>query len=539
VRIPIPRTSLTRLDVEIPETGILVEVADAQRLDTGERGGRTRVRALLSPCEMIRIRWRKKPPRTVKGPPRVYAETSSLVSIHEDAVRISAAVSLSILQNTLSSVSLAVPDGYGILEVRGEAVGDWRESVSQGRSRLDVTFSYPRQGGVNLTLVAEKTLSGDGTTIGFSGFEVLGAVRDKSCLGVSLESPAEVTPMETAGLDRLDVSELPPDLIGRSVKPLLMGFRALRPPFSLVLEIEKHRELPVIATVADSASGVTLFTEDGKLVHRIVYSIRNTSKPFLELRLPGDAQIWSVFVAGDPIRPRLKEDRILIPLNRSKHGAAGLAAFEVELIYFQKSARFGRLGRGGALFPDPDLLVSEMLWSVYLPEGYRFLSFGGTVEKERPPRGVGRFFGETGSAVRPLAPAPEEGKGIRDEIVREAGRVKSRFSANLALSEEQLVRQIENEARFGGRMRELAGGSAPAGGGVLPIHIRIPATGRLFRFAKTIVNREPLTMRFAYLSESLLHAAGAGLAALLIAAGFLLRNRIRRAWLRLWRKNVS
>jgi hypothetical protein len=41
----------------------------------------------------------------------------------------------------------------------------------------------------------------------------------------------------------------------------------------------------VVSTVIDLASGVTLVTGNGKVVHRVVYSVRNTSKQFLELAL--------------------------------------------------------------------------------------------------------------------------------------------------------------------------------------------------------------------------------------------------------------
>ena len=115
------------------------------------------------------------------------------------------------------------------------------------------------------------------------------------------------------GLDKLDVSELPSELIGRSQKPLLFGFKYLHHPYLLVLDIKKHEEIPVISTVIDSASGVTLFTADGKLVNRLIYKVRNTSKQFLELSLPPQAEVWSVFVGREPARPRLKNSKILIP----------------------------------------------------------------------------------------------------------------------------------------------------------------------------------------------------------------------------------
>jgi len=227
-------------------------------------------------------------------------------------------------------------------------------------------------------------------TAGFSGFKVMDAIREKGFLGVELKGTAEAKVTEKDGLDRIDVSELPQELVNRSLKPLLFGFKYSHHPYLLVLDIKKHEELPVVSTVIDSANGVTLFTEDGKLVHRIVYKIRNSWKQFLEIELPPGARFWSVFVAGEPVRPSKNEKgKMLIPLNRSRQGATDLVAFEVEIIYYRKADEFSWMGGyRKTVFPVPDVIISQMLWSVYLPFGYTYLYFGGTVEKEEIAKGI-------------------------------------------------------------------------------------------------------------------------------------------------------
>lgn len=528
---PIPRTAITSLDIALPFKDIAVEVMHAQQLEISERGGQTHVYALLSPTNTIKIRWRKKPPEFIKGPPKVYSETFNLLSIEDDVLRVHTQISLSVLQNTISAVTLKIPEGYSILDVGGNGIEDWREVTDKKNTNLEIPFEYPKKGSFTLTITSEKLLPNSSMAVDFAGFAVHGAIREKGFLGVALKSTSEVTLEGSQGLDKLDVSELPASLINRSQKPLLLGFKYLHHPYSLVLDIKKHEELPVIGTVVDSASGVTLVTEDGKLVHRIVYQIRNTSKQFLELELPQDAQIWSVFVGGEPAKPRLNHKRILIPLNRSRQGATGLVAFEVELIYFQKTTRFGWLSRKNSMFPVPDIIISEMLWSVYLPEGYSYLYFGGSVEKEKMARGFRPLLGRKGETVRYISPRPVkpgEDKDYKEEYRREAGKLKRQFSANLALSEEQLVKQMENETRFSQRVEDIQKAPVPTGGGILPIRIQIPATGHLFRFAKTIVSEEPLTLSFSYISHGTLWFIKIGVlgAMLIILLG--LRRKIKK-----------
>jgi hypothetical protein len=527
---PIPLTAVTVFEVDLPFKDIDVEIAGAQELEVTERGASTHVTAILSPTNKADVRWRKRPQEVERGPAKVYAETVSLLSIEDDALRVQTEVALSILQNTVSSVIIRVPEGYNVLEVRGSGIEDWREVKAKDALELEILFEYPKKGQFSLSLTAEKLLPDSSMAVDFEGFTVRDSLREKGFLGIELKSASEVTLGDVEGLDKLDVSELPPVLINRSQKPLLFGFKYLRHPYALVMDITKHEELPVIGTVVDSASGVTLFTEDGKLVHRIVYSVRNTSKQFMELELPKGAQVWSVFVGGEPAKPRFHETKILIPLNRSAQGATGLSAFEVELIYFERSSRFGWLGRKDSRFPVPDIIVSQMLWSVYLPQGYRIARFGGTVEKEKIARGLRPLLRARAKVVSYFEPGPEvpeEGKDEKDRVTREADRAKKQFSANLALSEEQFVQQMENELRFGQRMDDIQTGRIPAAGGILPIRIYIPASGQLFRFAKTLVSEEPLTLSCSYLSGGLLWILRGFVLAAVVALLYALRRKIK------------
>ena len=530
VSIPIPLTPITSLEVDIPFTDIEVEVPNAQQIEVSRRGQTTKVLALLSSTNAINVNWRKSIPEAEKGPPKVYADIINHIIVEDDALRVNSTIALSVLQNTIPSLVLRIPEGYSILNVQGNGLGDWREVKQDDVMVLEIPFEYPKKGNFSLTVTAEKILSQTSLAVDFSGFAVVGAIREKGFLGIELKGASEITLTSAEGLDKLDISELPAQLIGRSQKPLLFGFKYLHHPYLLVLDIKKHEEIPVIGTVIDSASGVTLFTEDGKLVNRLIFKVRNTSKQFLELALPAQAEIWSVFVGGEPARPRLNENKILIPLNRSQQGATGLAAFDVELIYFIKAKRFGRLGSRESLFPVPDIIISQMLWSVYLPEGYSLLHFGGTVEKEKFARGIRPLLG-TAKRFTYYAPAPAtEPVGddeYRDKVRKEASKLKGQFSANLALSEEQLAEQVENEARFGQRVQDIQEGKVPLAGGVLPIRIQIPTTGQLFRFAKTIISEDVLTMNFTFVSQETLTFFKILLVLLIAAAFYIVRGRIK------------
>ncbi|MBN1939313.1 MAG: hypothetical protein JW843_06995 [Candidatus Aminicenantes bacterium] len=543
VAFPVPQAAVTRFVIDLPGEGLGVDIAGAQQLEISIRGGLTHVEAFLPPTEMINLSWRKKPAEVKRGPAKIYADVLNLLSVEDDALRVNADFTLSILQNTISSLSVGIPSGWRVLDVRGSGIEDWRETAVEGAPVLDIRLDAPREGRFVFSVSAEKMLAGPTGAVDFTGFSVVGAAKDKGFIGVQLKSASEVTPAGSEGLDRLDVSELPAELINRSPKPLLLGFRYLRPPFSLNLEIRRHEEIPVIGTVADFASGTTLFTEDGKVVHRVIYSIRNTSKQFLTLALPVKSQVWSVFVGGEPVKPRADGGKILIPLNRSVGGAEGLSAFDVEVIFFEKGRRMAGLGRGESAFPVPDIIVSQMLWSVYLPEDYRFVAFGGTVEKEKTAGGLRLILRGKSEAKTELTPNPASAGLDEDKKMeireREVSRLKGQFKDGLALSAAQVAQQIDNEAGFGRRIGDVQNAPNLAGAGLLSIRVLIPTSGQLFRFAKSLVDSEPLTMDFRYVSDGTVAAGKTILILALLSLLFLFRKKIGRGLRRLGGKMKS
>jgi hypothetical protein len=537
ISFPILRSPITTLDLDLPYGPLDVEVAGAQQLEVSERGTATHVFAVLTPAEAVSVKWRKKIAEAAPGPAKIYADTVTLISVEDDALRINAEIALSVLQNTIPAVLFRIPDGISILEVRGGGVGDWREIRRKDATYLEIPFDFPKKGNFSITVVAEKLLPGENLAVDYAGFAVADAVREKGFIGLELKGAAEVVLAGAKGADALDISELPAALISRSQKPLIFGFKYLRPPFDLVFEVKKHASVPVIGTVIDTASGVTLFTEDGKLVHRIIYSVRNTSKQFLEIALPKGAELWSVFVAGEPAKPRWSEGRILIPLNRSREGASGLAAFDVEIIYYEKGGRLGAFGRRATRFPVPDVIISRALWSVYLPAGYEYLHFGGSVEKERMASGLRPLLGLKRRSASPVEPGPlKPGEELppeyKDRILREAEKMKKEFSANLAFDQTQLVSQAENEFRFNQRLQDIKGGELTVASGILSLRVQIPTSGELYRFAKTLVSGEAMTLSLAFLAGGFRTGAVVLiLAAFALAVFLVLRTGRAASWI--------
>jgi len=550
ISFPVPRTPILRLTLEIPLPSIQPEISSATSIKRIEREGRTIIEAVLSPTENVHVAWSRIIPEAEKGPPKIYADLWQLLSIEDDALRVHTTASINVLQNTITGITLNVPDKYQILDVMGQVVGDWKEKEVKGQKTLEVSLKTPRQGKFDFVIRAERIFE-DGTVVAdFNGFAVPSSIREKGFIAVEMKGSAEAKVTEAMGLDRASFSELPPQLLSHSVKPLIFAYKYLRHPYRMVLDISKHKELPVISTVVDSASGITLFTEDGKLVHRLTYTVRNTWKQFMEVTLPKDAELWGTYVGGKSVKPTKNEkEKILIPLNRSQSSEGGLAPFDVELIYFQKAEKFRWFGIQKSSFAIPDLMMSRVIWSIYLPFDYSFVHFGGTMEKEKIARGINPLLGVGKRMVdynelnRQYRPAPgvavpqlgAKGEGEVDKkkqarsLLESQRTLQSEFGRNLPVDQEVIADQLSREMSFSAKLEEVAvsGGMTT---GVMPIRVQVPTIGQVYRFAKQIVSDEPLIVEITYIKDTPFTIIKLMILLLILYALYRRRNWLRKVW---------
>jgi hypothetical protein len=514
IDLSIQQTPITLLELELPLKDIDVEIPQAQQIMSSLKGQSTLISAILSPARTISVRWRKKAPITEKIPPKLYAEVYHLISIEDDALKINSEIVFNILHSEMDGVRLSVLDNMNVLDVTGEGVGEWQEDEQDGQRLINIPFTYGQKGSVTVKVNSEASLSDSGLVNTFAGFTVVDCVRETGFIGVELNTSAEVILTDSQGLEKIAVQKLPHLLFNKSVKPLLLGFKYLNHPYEVVLDVKKHEKVAMPVATINSANIVTMFTEDGKIIHRIVYQVRNSAKQFLEIKLPENADVWTVFVGNQPVESSLSEQgKLLVPLIRSHSVNDQLNTFPVEIIYAKVADRFSLFGSRGSKLPEADLMISQLMWSVYLPYDYSYYYFSSTLEREEIIRGINLFstvkrrYDE--NAMRELY---ESGDLSSDELKRDKMEEayggedsRSRFS-NIPMQEQQITSQIEAEIEFGGLLDGLKKKAAPAihssgavSTGVLPIQIQIPTGGQVYRFARTIIKSDdPLLFKVFY-----------------------------------------
>jgi hypothetical protein len=553
----IPQTPITLIKLTIPKSGLEVYIPKAEQLSFRTVAGKTVAVAHCVPTDWVQISWRKQIAKKDRGPAKVYAEIYNLLSIEADAIRVSAKLKLNILQNSLQSLSLIVPPDYQVLDVSGQAKRAWHVDEVSSQQVLNIVFEFPLEGRHELTIKAEKLLPKETMVADFQGFRVVAAKRESGFIAGEVKSDAEAHVRESHGGDRIDFQKIPPELSGLSSRPILFAFKYVRHPYSITVDITKHERQAALPAVIDLAQVTTLYQEEGKRTHRLIFTTRNLWKQFLKLKLPEGARVWSVYV--DNKREKASQDkdgRILIPLARSdQDGSGGLRAFPVELIYTEPAQPFSFLGQQAQQFPESDILINALKWNVYVPSKFAYPRFSGDFQQEK----IYAQVPQPCPREEPMLSAPaSRGAGAKDDMLMDEILAPEEECSVEYDMEDIAMKEVKQEAPRRkkrmprkAKMAMLGAASAPpplpvqavaapqkvqmpkqllGPAGVLSVRVNIPLAGSKYKFSKKIINQdEDLSLRFAYFDERLLHGLF-----LLLGLGLLyLLYRLRKVIVRL------
>ena len=222
--------------------------------------------------------------------------------------------------------------------------------------------------------------SGKGLTVDIPRVRATGVARETGFIAVSRGENLEVTVDKSEGLEPRDVKELPPSLASA-----FLGFRYFDSErHTLRLGLIRHDLENVLGALIRRMHVDTVLSDQREVVHEAIFEVQNNREQYLELRLPKGMEIWSAFVRGVPVRSttRKSDGARLIELTKSESMDS---AFRVRLI-LRQTLTGGSMGRHGSLvfaLPEPlNIPVLRTTWKLFLPRGYRYVSFGGSMRQE-------------------------------------------------------------------------------------------------------------------------------------------------------------
>ncbi|RCK81791.1 MAG: hypothetical protein OZSIB_0925 [Candidatus Ozemobacter sibiricus] len=412
----LPRLPMHTFAVTLEPPGQFAEVDRAEGTLCRDENGVTRVEGVLGPTDRFTLRWAPRsevaphepPPQerpeeegvrapapspavaVPAEPPRVYADSATLLSVGEGYIRSDAVIRLRIARSGLDRVAVRVPAGTEVLEVRARDLESWRAEAVGSETRVVCVFSSQIRQSCELSLVCDTKMEETSQTVSLPVHVVEGVERDAGFLGVEARTSIELR--KSSDLDRerglqvsaVDVTDLPPELVRRALRPILLSYRYFSPPQTTPLRVEviRHQDVETLTASIDQMRATTYLSHERTSMTSLDLEVKNNGRQYLEAWLGSGAEIISAQLNGAPVKPSSRDDTsCLIPLGGAHGRAAPDEAFHVRLTYRAPIGEFGLARRLKVPLPKLDMRVSRLEWTLYAPESHPLLALPGAVER--------------------------------------------------------------------------------------------------------------------------------------------------------------
>jgi len=306
----------------------------------------------------------------------VRAETVNTFTLTETLVSGRALVRYDIANSPVKEVRVAVPAAARNVEISGVNI----RSREQNGNVWRVELQSPVRGDYTLTVTWDEPRSAKTNSLELAGVSAENVERETGYYVVSAKAPLQASEISAPDLQRVDAADLP-DWGNVSGSTTTLAYRYAKPGARLVLDVRRFDDAAVLEALVDSAHFTSVVADDGQMMTEMSLSVRNNGRQFLEVELPGSAQVWSAFVAGQPVRPSVRDGKLLLPIQSSD-----VEAMAVELTYVGTNVFPKARGEVGFTSPKFDVPLKNAHWEVYLPPDYNYLDLQkGTMTREFTP----------------------------------------------------------------------------------------------------------------------------------------------------------
>ena len=271
-----------------------------------------------------------------------------------------------------------------------------------------------------------------------------------------------------------------------------MCYRSTSPELVLTIQAKRHAAAEQIGADVKQTDIATVVTQSGQAINRVVLILRVGDRRHLQTILPEGAAIWSLSIDGQAAQPSIRKNAdgrgvLLVPLpQQASDNVIVDMVYITELPFVRSGNRHHWSGTHQLSGPRFDLPLKQITWHLYVPEGFKYDDFGGTLTIDRKAvidQQIHRYnlqyyerqILEVQSANDRFAQqqqklARELAKRGRQADARRALSKGYNFSrGNMALNEDirvDLDNLLRQQAKVGlvnarGRLRQQASGTAP------------------------------------------------------------------------------
>lgn len=410
ISLPSTESGVTRASIQLSRQGIDLRVGGGLISEKSETDGTTKWLAYGRGNEALTFTWRKKTQdHHVELPLRMRGSLTQLTSLSEDSASVYAEATVDVIQGVARDVRIQLPEKITINQVSGAMVADWEMKGGE----LAVTFLEPIEHSARFVLSGEARLPRDGV-IDVPLMRLLNTERDTGGVAVEILGAGEIKGEKSQGLEEADATDLG-EMVASRQSPALVAFRARSGEAGatreLSVNVARYDQQSVLMANVEEARYQVLMSSDGKELVQARYAVRNNQRNFAKITLPPGASVWSVALAGKPVRPGQSPDgSLLLPLEKSR-GGDDAPAFVIEIVYLAKATAWQEKGKEKLTLPALDLPISRTGVLLYYPPTFRVTEDPGTfrIETYQPPTStvlVARRGDATGFAYAAGSPAP-------------------------------------------------------------------------------------------------------------------------------------
>jgi prepilin-type processing-associated H-X9-DG protein len=307
----------------------------------------------------------------------VRAEIVNNFTLTETLVNGRAQVRYDIANAPVKELRIRVPEVFKNVEITGANI----RSRKQDGNVWVVELQSPVHGSYLLTVTWDEPCVDKNNTLELAGISADGVERETGLLAISAKAPLQVSESSATELQRVDADDFP-DWAGSPDNSMALAYRYVRPGYKIALVVRRFEEAEVLQALIDNAQFTSVVADDGQMMTEMSLSVRNNGRQFLEIALPAGANIWSAFVAGQPVRPSLRDGKLLLPIQQS---VPDDGAVSVELTYVGTNSFPHARGNIGFASPQFDVPLKNARWEVYLPPDFDYQRFSGTMTREAVP----------------------------------------------------------------------------------------------------------------------------------------------------------
>ncbi|MBN2021524.1 MAG: hypothetical protein JW809_01905 [Pirellulales bacterium] len=355
-----------------------------------------------------------------RNDPRITARTFSFLRVEPGALVGHCEVVYRVEQARTRSLELILPvDTPPDVALRGADGVEVEYSAREveGQRHWTVKLADARRGDVRLLVDFLKRLDDETSQELDAPVVRAGGVAYQSGL-VAIEGSAELDVQVTAKARRVDVGELV-DARYQPGRRLLGVYGFVGEPETVKLAVFHRPAYPLDPAVVQHARLLTRLSAQGTAQTEARFDLA-TKALFLELKLPPEASLWSVWVDDRPVKPQREGQSVLVSLP----AAPDKPIRRLQFFYETPAAAVGILGRVGVDAPTlrlaadakseaVDVPLVDLQWDLYLPGRYDVVRSRGSVvtnDIERPTPALlnvaGALWYLAGGVRTPLAWLP-------------------------------------------------------------------------------------------------------------------------------------